>query len=332
MDILIIGGTRFLGRALVQAALRSGHQVTLFNRGQSNPEWFPEVEKIIGDRNLDLSELYNRRWQAVIDVCAYYPRQVRTMLAALGSSFDHYTLISTISVYADFSLPGLTETSTLANLSDPGIEEITGETYGALKALCEQAAEETLPGKVLIIRPGLIVGPFDISDRFTYWPVRVSKGGEVLCPDSPEWRTQIIDVRDLAHWTLEMVEVNATGIFNATGPAKPLTFGEVLETSQKLTNSDTRFIWASAQFLLEQKVEPWSELPLWLPGPENAGADQVDIQKAIDHGLTFRSLQETIRDTLAWEATRPEGHPWRAGLDLIRESDLLQKLKMDFHN
>jgi 2'-hydroxyisoflavone reductase len=323
----MIGGTRFLGKALVEAAIERNHQVTLLNRGQSNPQWFPEVEKITGDRNLELGMLANRRWQAVIDVCAYLPRQVRALLTTLGDSIQHYTLISTISVYADFSQPGLDEQSPLATISNPDIEEITGETYGALKVLCENAAEAGLPGRVLTIRPGLIVGPFDVSDRFTYWPVRVSKGGEVLCPDTPEWRTQIIDVRDLASWTLDMIEKEQIGIFNATGPAQPLPFGEVLETSRRLTNSEAYFTWVDTQFLLDQKVEPWSDLPLWLPGPENTGADQVSIEKALRYGLTFRSLDETIRDTLAWEATRPAGHAWRAGLDSTREAELLDRFK-----
>lgn len=327
MNILIIGGTRFLGKALVEEAAGRGYRVSLFNRGQSNPDWFPEVERIRGDRNVDLSALANRSWQAVIDTCGYFPRQVRTLLAALGSSVQHYTFISSISVYADFSQPGLAENSPLTVLADPNVEQISGETYGGLKVLCEQTAEAALPDKLLTIRPGLIVGPHDLSDRFTYWPKRVAKGGEVLCPDSPRWFTQIIDVRDLANWTMDLVAQGVTGVFNATGPDRPLTFGEVLETSREVTDSDARFTWASAEFLAENGVEPWSELPLWLPGPENAGADQVSIDKALAHGLAFRPLEQTIRDTLAWEAGRPKEHQWRAGLDPTRENELLRRLR-----
>jgi 2'-hydroxyisoflavone reductase len=326
MNILMVGGTRFLGKALVEAALKQGFRITLFNRGQTNPDWFPEVEKIRGDRNHDLSALENRSWDAVIDTCAYFPRQVRTLLAGLGNAIGHYTLISSISVYADFSQPGLVEDSPLAVLADPEVEQITNDTYGGLKVLCEQFAEATLPNKVLTIRPGLIVGPFDLSDRFTYWPARVAKGGEILCPDSPDWYTQVIDVRDLAGWTLDLATAGVTGIFNATGPDYRLTFGDVLETSRKVSGSDAWYTWASTDFLLENGVEPWSQLPLWLPGPENAGADQVNIAKSLAHGLSFRPLEQTVRDTLAWEASRPQDHPWRAGLDPDRERELLQKL------
>jgi 2'-hydroxyisoflavone reductase len=327
MNILIVGGTRFLGKALVEAAAERGHTISLFNRRQTNPDWFPKIEKLQGDRNQDLSAMIGRRWDAVIDTCAYLPRQVLYLLEVIGRGIDHYTFISSISVYADFSQPGLNEDSPVATISDPAIEEITDETYGALKVLCEQAAENALPGRVLTLRPGLIVGPFDPTDRFTYWPVRVARGGEILVPDSEVWNTQIIDVRDLAEWNINLVEQGATGIFNATGPAQPLTFGRLLKISQDVTQSDARLIWASPQFLLDRGIKPWSDLPLWLPGPENAGADQVSIQKALAASLTFRSLEKTIRDTLAWEHTRPPDHPWRAGLTSEKETELLNTLK-----
>ncbi len=326
MKILIIGGTRFLGKSLVEAALERGHQLTLFNRGQSNPDWFPQVEKLHGDRNIDLSNLIGRGWDAVIDTSAYFPRQVRSLLTTFGRAIHHYTFISSISVYADFSRPGVDETSPTAVIPDPTIETITGETYGALKALSEQAALEALPDQALIIRPGLIVGPYDPTDRFTYWPVRVSRGGEMLAPDSPHWETQIIDVRDLAEWNIRLVEQKQSGVFNATGPADPLTFGEVLTASQDTSGAHPNITWAQTQFLLAQGVEPWSELPLWLPTPEEAGANQINIQKALEHGLTFRALTETIRDTLAWESTRPVDHPWRAGLTQEKETALLSIL------
>jgi 2'-hydroxyisoflavone reductase len=329
MKLLIIGGARFLGKALVEAAVARGHMLTLFNRGQTNPDWFPNIEKIHGDRNQDLSALHGRRWDAVIDTCAYFPRQVRTLLAVLGSQINHYTFISSISVYADFSQPGLDEDSAVATISNPDLEEVTGETYGALKALSEQAAEAGLPGRVLTLRPGLIVGPFDPTDRFTYWPVRMARGGEILVPDSEDWNTQIIDVRDLATWTIDLVEKGTTGIFNATGPAQPLTFGELLNTCQAVSQSDAHLYWASNQFLLDHGVEPWSELPLWLPGPEEAGGNYVNIQKALHASMLFRPLEGTIRDTLAWEATRPEGHAWRAGLSPDKEAELIKALKQN---
>jgi 2'-hydroxyisoflavone reductase len=323
MELLIIGGTRFLGKALVEAALARGHQVSLFNRGQTNPGWFPEIEKFHGDRNLDLNALNGRSWQAVIDTCAYFPRQVRSLLEALAGRIQHYTFISSISVYADFSQPGLDENASLATIADPAVEEITNDTYGALKALCEQAAETHLPGRSLVLRPGLIVGPFDPSDRFTYWPARVARGGEILAP-FPDWNTQVIDVRDLAEWNIRLVEQDVVGIFNATGPAEPLSFRSLLETCQQVSQSQASFTWMEPEFLLNNGVAPWSEIPLWLPGEENAGADQVSIQRALAQGLTFRPIETTVRDTLAWESTRPTGHTWRAGLAPEKEAELLQ--------
>jgi 2'-hydroxyisoflavone reductase len=323
MDILILGGTRFLGKALVEAAVAAEHNVSLFNRGISNPDWFPEVEKIHADRNEDLSLLTDRRWQAVIDTCAYFPRQVDRMLRFLNGNIEHYTFISSVSVYGDFSQPGLDEGAELATTDDPEAEQVTGENYGALKALCEKTAETHLPGKCLVIRPGLIVGPYDPTDRFTYWPARVARGGEILAPDSPDWLTQIIDVRDLANWILRLVEKKATGIFNATGPAQPLTFGKLLETCQAVSHSPAQFIYLPTEFLFKQNVQPWSELPLWLPEPEYVGMDQVSIHKALTNGLEFRPLTDTIRDTLAWQANRPADYQWRAGLSAEREAQLL---------
>ena len=325
MNLLIVGGTRFLGKALVEASQAIGHNVTLFNRGQSHPDWFLNIEQLHGDRNRDLSILKGRQWDAVIDTCAYFPRQVRELLEAIGGSIGHYTLISTISVYADFSQPGMDETAPVATIDDPTIEEITGGSYGPLKALCEQAALDSLGEQVLIVRPGLIVGPFDPTDRFTYWPARISRGGDLLVPDSPDWETQIIDVRDLAKWTIWMVEKRANGIFNATGPDQTLTFGEILDATQMVSGASVKFHWVDTQFLLDHSVEPWSDLPLWLPGSEYAGMDRINIQKAINHGLEFRPLKATISDTLDWEKNRPPDHDWKAGLKSDREAELLSK-------
>ncbi|MCE5207811.1 MAG: epimerase, partial [Chloroflexi bacterium] len=206
MKILVIGGTRFLGRAAVEAVLAAGHKVTLFNRGVSNPSLYPQVETIIGDRSMDLSLLKGRSWDAVIDTCGYVPRVVRMSASALSGSVGHYTFISTISVYSETWKTGIDENGVLGVLEDETTEEITGGAYGPLKALCEQAAEDAMPGRVLTIRPGLIVGPHDPTDRFTYWPVRVAQGGEVLAPDSPDYKCQVIDVRDLAEWNIRMIE------------------------------------------------------------------------------------------------------------------------------
>lgn len=322
MKILILGGTIFLGRHLVEAALARGHTVTLFNRGQHNPELFPAVEKIRGDRTVDLTALQGRRWDAVIDTCGYVPRHVQATATALADQVDHYTFVSSISVYADFSQPGITEDSPVGVLADPTVEQVTGETYGPLKALCEQAAETAMPGRVLNVRPGLIVGPHDASDRFTYWPARIARGGEVLAPGTPAHAVQIVDGRDLAQWQIHMVEQRAVGIYNATGPAELLTLETVLTTCQTVTGSAARFTWVSEEFLAEQKVGAFVELPLWVPESE-AGIEQINCSKAIQAGLTFRPLTTIIADTLAWQQTRPADHQWRAGLTEEREQALL---------
>lgn len=330
MHILIIGGTRFLGRHLVDSALVRGHQVTLFNRGKSNPALYPDLETVIGDREHDLSALFGRRFDAVIDTCGYFPRLVRLSAQALRGSAGAYVFISSISVYADFSQPGITEDSPLAVLpadTDPAVEEITSETYGPLKALCEQAVQDAFGERAIIIRPGLIVGPHDPTDRFTYWPFRVAGGGDILAPEGPHVPVQIIDARDLADFTLHLIETGAAGVFNATGPDTSLTFGGMLEVCKQISGSDAVFHWASPRFLEENNVAPWSDLPVWVPdSPENAGFSKVSIAKALAAGLTFRPLGETVRDTLTWAATRPLEHPWRAGLTEEREKHLIKTL------
>jgi len=326
MDLLIIGGTVFLGRHLVEAALGRGHTVTLFNRGQHNPELFPGIEKLRGDRASDLAALRGRRWDAAIDTCGYVPRVVRASAELLADAVEHYTFVSSISVYADFSQANVDEGAPVGTLADAAVEEVTGETYGPLKALCEQAAEDALPGRVLNVRPGLIVGPHDPTDRFTYWPRRVALGGEVLAPGRPEHGAQIVDVRDLAGWMLELVEARHVGIYNATGPEYRLTFGQLLDECRAVSGSDARFTWVGERFLLDAGAQPWTEVPLWVPesDPENAGFDAVDCSKAIGAGLRFRPLAETIRDTLAWDATRPADLELCAGLKRAREAELLE--------
>lgn len=320
MKLLILGGTAFLGRHLVELALRRGHEVTLFNRGQRNPDLFPEIEQLRGDRNGHLDALRGRRWDAVIDTSGYIPRLVRDSATLLASAVEHYTFISSISVYAP-SGEQLTEASPVGQLKDEDVEEITGETYGPLKALCEQAAEAALPGRTLVLRPGLIVGPHDPSDRFTYWPVRMARGGEILAPDSPDLLVQVIDVRDLAEWNLRLVEARATGIYNATGPEKPLTMGEVLQSCQ--TAAGSLLTWVSEEFLLAQKVGAFVEMPLWVP-KQAAGMMNVDVTKAVRAGLSFRPIADTARDTLAWAGSRPADYKWRGGLAAEREVDLLK--------
>jgi len=323
MRLLIIGGTVFVGRHLVESALARGHEVTLFNRGQHNPDLFATVEKLRGNRDGELGVLAGQQWDAVIDTCGYVPRLVHDSATALANQVEHYTFISTISVYPDYSQAGLDESAVVGVLADPTTEEVTGESYGPLKALCEQAAEAAMPGRVLTIRPGLIVGPNDPTDRFTYWPVRVGRGGEVLAPGEPSQQVQFIDVRDLAAWTMQMVEGNATGIYNATGPDYTLTMQRLLEECNTVANNNANFTWVNESFLQEQSVGAFVEMPLWVPA-EMAGLEQVNCQKAITAGLIFRPLDTTIRDTLAWHATRDEAHPWRAGITPERGIQLLQ--------
>lgn len=327
MDILIIGGTRFLGRTLVEVARASGHRLTLFNRGRSNPDLFPEFEVVIGDRDHDLARLAGRSWDVAIDTCGYIPRQVQQSAKALEGSVERYIFISSISVYADFRKPGIDENYPVGRLSDETVEEVNGETYGPLKALCEQAVEDALPGRTLVIRPGLIVGPYDLTDRFGYWVDRIAKGGNVLAPGNPDQRVSFIDVRDLATWIVRMAEQNAVGVFNADGPGHPITMGSFLNTCNDVTGNQANLVWVNEYFILLEGVAPWSELPLWVPGsdPENAGFSLVDFYKATAAGLRHRPAEETIRDTLTWLKTRPEDYRWRAGLDRFKEASLLER-------
>lgn len=325
MNLLVIGGTRFVGRHIVENALERGHTLTLFNRGQSNPGLFPAVEEIHGDRDGDLHLLARRRWDAVIDTSGYIPRVVRASAEFLAQATEHYVFISTISVYRNPLSPHAGEDAPLATTSNPDAEEVTGENYGALKALCEQAVEEVYGARALIIRPGLIVGPHDPTDRFTYWPVRVARGGEVLAPGHPSTPVQFIDARDLAQWTVTQVENRRNGTYNATGPAELTTREAVLHACSDTTGSDAQFTWVDDPFLLEHDVTPFTEMPLWLPGDDAVAYGTVQIQRALNDGLTFRPLRETIADTLHWASSRGGEYEWRGGLSPEREQALLEE-------
>ncbi|MBN1667000.1 MAG: SDR family oxidoreductase [Anaerolineales bacterium] len=322
MKLLILGGTRFLGRHLVEAALGRGHQVTLFNRGKSNPELFPQVDTILGNRNGDLAGLQGRQWDAVIDTCGYVPHIVRASAEALVDAVEHYTFISTISVYADEAQPDQDEQAALAPLLDDNLETVTDANYGPLKVLCEQAVQEVFPHHALIIRPGLIVGPHDRSDRFTYWPARLARGGQVLAPGNPEMPVQIIDVRDLAEWNIRLVEARQTGVYNAAGPEQPLSMAAVLATCQQVAGQLAELVWVSEEFLLAQQVAAFTQVPLWLPKAYQ-GLSQVNIQRALAAGLQFRPLMETVADTLVWAQSRPADYTWANGLSPAREEELL---------
>ena len=325
MRLLVLGGTKFLGRHIIAAALARDHEVTIFTRGRLTPDLPPQVEWLRGDRDGDLGALAGRRWEAVIDTSGYVPRIARASAEALRGAVGRYVFISTISVYPEFSRVGIDERAPVGTLDDETVEEVSGATYGPFKALCERAIEETLPGRAIIIRPGLIVGPYDPTGRFTYWPTRVARGGDVLVPRSLDWPTQIIDARDLAAWSVTMAEGGAPGIYNATGPNYTLTFGEVFEACRAAAGGDARPVVVPEEFLLENEVAPWMELPLWIPDTlEHAGFAAVDCRRAIAAGLTFRPLPETVRDTLAWDRTLPPGAERGAGLSAEREAELLR--------
>jgi len=329
MNILIIGGTRFLGRHLVDSALARGHQATLFNRGKSNPDLFLNIETILGDREHDIEKLSGREWDAVIDTCGYFPRIVRLSASGLERSVGRYVFISSISAFADSILTkiGVDESDPVGTIEDETVEEITGETYGPLKALCEKAVLDLYGDRGLVVRPGLIVGPNDPTDRFTYWPLRVARGGDVIAPEGSQVPVQIIDVRDLSEFIIKLIEDGASGIFSATGPDYELTIGAMLETSKQVSGSDAKFHWASVEFLDQHKVAAWSDMPVWIPdNEENRGFSRMNVSKAIKAGLKFRPLADTVRDTINWANTRPADHEWRAGLKAEREDELLKLL------
>ncbi|MBE7434308.1 MAG: NAD-dependent epimerase/dehydratase family protein [Anaerolineales bacterium] len=326
MKILIIGGTRFVGRHLVNSARARGHEVTLFNRGKSNPGLFRRVKAIQGDREKDLDQL-TAEWDAVIDTCGYLPRIVRLSAEALKEKVGRYVYISSISVYASFKKIGIKESDAVGTLADESLEEITGETYGSLKALCEKVVQDVYGPRSLIIRPGLIVGPHDPTDRFTYWPLRIAKGGDVLVPDNPSAMTQFIDARDLADFIIKLIDQNVSGTFNAT--SNPVTLSTVFETCKRISKSNANFKWAPVDFLEKNNVAPWSDMPIWIPEVgDDAGVSQVDISKAVNAGLTFTPLAQTIKDIYDWEFERPEGYELKAGLKRDRENELLELLRV----
>jgi 2'-hydroxyisoflavone reductase len=307
LDILFMGGTGFLGPHTVRALVEAGHRLTLFNRGRTNPGLFSALEQIRGDRLSDEVELLGgRRWDVIVDTSCYVPRAVRMLLAAVDrSQLKQYVLISTVSVYRDFSKSGLDENSPLATLPDPDSEDVR-EHYGALKALCEAAAEEALPGRVMKVRSGLIVGPGDRSDRFTYWPQRYARGGEMLAPGNGRSPLQLIDVRDLAEWIALSVARGTVGTFNATSPSGHYDFKQLMRHCGEVLKSDTTLTWVPEAFLLDQGVTPLQDLPLWAgTDGEYAGIWQVNSEKAARAGLRHRALRDSVRDTHTWFQSQP---------------------------
>ncbi|AOH57443.1 NAD-dependent dehydratase (plasmid) [Peribacillus muralis] len=337
MKVLILGGTRFLGKALVKEALKRGHEVTLFNRG-TNKEIFPEIEQLTGDRDGDVSLLENRKWDVVMDTCGLAPHQIKKIATVLGDNVEHYTYISSISLYKDWIPLNITEDYDLQSmppndkLKDVEEGKISPyEYYGALKVLCEAEAEKHWPGRVLHVRAGLLVGPFDYTDRLSYWVQRVAQGGKVLVPGRTDRPVQLIDVKDIATWVFNMAESRKKGTFNVTGPNYKLTMEELLNTCKAVTNSDTEFVWAEEQFIVEHKVEPWTEMPFWIPehfpleGETEPwkGSFSISIEKAIKAGLSFRTLEDTIYDVYQWEKARQDTDR-KTGISLEREQELLE--------
>jgi 2'-hydroxyisoflavone reductase len=331
LKLLILGGTGFLGPALVEVAKARGHVLTLFNRGKTNPQLFPDVEKLRGDRDGKLDALKGRSWDAVIDDSGYVPRIVRMSAELLAPRVKRYLFVSSISVYKDDIPRGSDETAAVQTIADEKNEDVPAN-YGALKALSEKAAEAALPGRTIVVRPTLIVGPGDPTDRFTYWPVRVEKGGEVLAPGDGDDPVQIVDVRDLAAFMTGLVEADEKGTYNAAGPGKPLAMKDVLAACEAAAPGKAKVTWVPWPFLEKAEVQPWAELPAWLPRqvPDSAMMT-VSNARAIAKGLGFRPLAETVKDTLAWWKGLPEERrrKLKAGLAPEKEKEVLERWRRE---
>jgi 2'-hydroxyisoflavone reductase len=316
VKLLVLGGTQFLGRAVVEAALDRGDEVTLFNRGETNPELFPEVEKVRGDRALD--PVPSGDWDAVVDTSGYLPRVVRASAEALRGSVERYLFVSSISAYASFS-EGPNEDSNRAELGDMPLDEMLPgyENYGPLKALCEDFVTELYDGRALIVRPGLIVGPYDPTGRFTYWPHRVARGGEFVVPAPAEGQVQFVDARDLGTWIVDLCERRESGAFNATHPG--ISWAELVESCLRVIGADSRPVWVAGDWLAERGVGEWMELPMWLHDSQLVGMFRADVSRALAAGLKFRPLDDTVRGTLELAETTDD-----AGLKPERERELLE--------
>jgi 2'-hydroxyisoflavone reductase len=315
LKLLLLGGPKFLGRAVIDAALERGHELSLFNRGKTGAGLFPDVERILGDRDGGLDGLRGRGWDAVVDTSGYLPRVVGAGAELLRGSVGHYVFVSSIAVYASFA-EIMDEGSPTAELSEPASENVERD-YGALKALCELEVERLFSDQATQVRAGLIVGPHDPTGRFTYWPHRISRGGDVLVP-GPAWRPiQLVDVRDLAEWIVTAAETRISGTFNATGPA---TMGSLVDAARQVTGAAARSVEVDDAFLTEQEVGEWMELPLWIDTRKHEWRHflEIDVSRATSAGLTFRSLGDTVAATLA-DAEPVAG----VGLTPERERELL---------
>jgi 2'-hydroxyisoflavone reductase len=325
--LLILGGTGFIGPHLTEEALRLGWKVTHFNRGKRAPGGVPEVETLIGDRNGQLDALRGRKWDVVIDDTGQIPKYVKMSAELLAPNVGYCLFISSISAYASFAQPN-DESSPVGHLDDPNIDKTTNDTYGPMKALCEKYSMQAFKGRASVVRPGYIVGPLDSSDRFTYWPVRASRGGEMMAPGTARDPIQVIDVRDLAAWMMKLAQRRTTGYFNAVSPPRAFTMGDLIEASVRASPaSGVRVTWVPEDFLATQwKVEDL-DFPPWSPmSGDTAGASLTSTTRAQRAGLKTRPLQETVTDTLAWFHTLPSARQEkpRAGIDPHKEADVLK--------
>jgi 2'-hydroxyisoflavone reductase len=334
--MLVLGGTRFLGPAVVDAALAQGWKVTLFNRGKSAPHLYPELEKLIGDRDPKVGDglkaLEGRTFDAVVDTSGYFPRHVAASAELLAEHVGHYVFISSVSAYAKNDEIDQTEDAQVAVLDDPTVETMGEEfqNYGGLKVLCEKAAEAAMPGRVSNVRPGYIVGPDDPTDRFTYWPVRVAAGGEVLAPGTAKDPIQIIDVRDLGEFIVKLCADKAKGVFNAVGPEPPIDMGELLASCQRVAGTDIDLAWVDATFLEAESKKAPVYLPIWVPPHgETVGFHRRSNARAIAAGLRFRALDDTVRATLEWWNGLPEERKGqlRAGIPREMEAELITRFR-----
>jgi 2'-hydroxyisoflavone reductase len=331
MNLLILGGTKFLGRHLVDAAFARGHRVTLFNRGQTNPQAYPTVETILGDREGDLSALALRTWDAVVDTSGYAAATVRKSAQVLRGHIGQYAFISSISAYADAATLNFDESYPLATMPDEDAAKVAKNAdvseaiYGAQKVLCEREVTRVFGDRALNVRAGLLIGPYDATDRFTYWVRRIAQGGEVLVPDTFDQAWQVIDARDLAEWVLTMLERGEGGVFNVTG--RRMAMGDILAACKQVSHSDARFVRVSEAFIEQEDIGGWQHLPLWLPpsAKEYAGFWACKIDKALAAGLSLRPISDTIRAILDWDAARVDG--LKAGLSREREQELIAKWK-----
>ncbi len=328
LKILVFGGTGFLGPGVIDAAVARGHVVSMFNRGKTNPTLYPNLEKLKGDRDPDKDEgikaLVDRKWDVVIDDTGYYPRMVKASATTLAPNVRQYIYVSSISAYASNATENADETAPLAKLEDPKVETMGDgyQFYGGLKALCEQAVSEALPGRATIVRPGFIVGPNDRTDRFTWWPVRVARGGEMIAPGAPTDPVQIIDVRDLGAWLVLLAEKNTIGTFNAVGPKGKLTMQQMIDACRAATKVDPKLTWISSDFMLEQGENGDGQIPIWLPYTgEYKGFHTWSNARAIKAGLTFRPILDTTRDTLAWFRSLPDERQAKMGAGLSPEAE-----------